>query len=112
MQGLAGVSGLASWFAPAVCGTLRFGSLESVAGGRLAAVGAVFSETFFEFANADFEPGDFGPVAGFLFVKQSDNHSANRIQSTLIKGHLDCRTKGLLVVIHWNVNVSEVVNLS
>ena len=52
LQGVAGMAGLAAGFAPGLLAQVawrRFG--QSVAGGRFAAVGAVESQTFLEFAN-------------------------------------------------------------
>jgi len=103
---------LPTGLAPAVFWALGFRALESVAGGRLAAVGAVFAETFFELGDAGFKSGDFSQVAGLLLLEQIDHQTANRIQSALIEGDLDCRSECLLSVMHWGVYVSEVVNFS
>ena len=94
------MAGLAAEFAPAVFGALGFRALESVAGGGLAAVGAIFAETFFEVGDAGFESGDFSQVAGFLFIERIHQQTANRIQSALIEGDPDCRSECLLSVMH------------
>lgn len=82
LEGLARVAGLSAGFAPGVFGSQGFGfALQTVAGGRLAAVGAIFGEAFFEFCNA----GILFCDAGF----ESGDEFANRIQPTSIKCSLD-----------------------
>jgi hypothetical protein len=99
-QGLAQVAGLAARFAAAVFWPLGFGALESVARWGLAAVGTVFAEALFEFGDSGFELGDFGVVAGFLFVEQIHHQTANRIQPAFIEGALDRRSKRLFGEMH------------
>jgi len=79
------MAGLAAWFAPAVFEALGFRALESVAGGRLAAVGAVFAETFFELGDAGFELGNAGFELGEEF--------ADRVDPSFVQSGLDDRAQ-------------------
>jgi hypothetical protein len=103
MKGLAGVTRLAAGFASGVFTPQGFGfALQSVAGGRLAAVGAVHVEALFELRDTSHKLLDAGLKLGEKLT--------NGIESTRIESSLDYRTQGFgSVAQHWAViNTQEI----
>ena len=88
---------LASRLASGRVAPQRSGAPESIAGGRLAAVGTVLSEPLFKFGNSCFELGYDDLMAllhrfhltlmtRLLFVEQPHEELPNQRQTTLFKG--------------------------
>jgi len=107
-----GMAGLAAGFAAGGRAAKGLGALQAIAGRRLAAVGTVLVEALFKLRDAGFKLRDDCLMAGFLLVEQGDNQPTHRIQPALIKGGLNGRSQGLLIVTHRRVNVRQMLNLS
>ena len=92
MKCLAGMAGLAAGFASGVFGAQGFSSLQAVAGGWLAAVGAVLVEALFELCDASFEAGD---------------EFADRVDTSCIQSCLDHRAQGFSSFSQHNDNAGD-----
>jgi len=86
---LKGLTGMAAGFASRILRAQRIGALQAIAGGWLAAAGAVFVESAFQLGDSGFEPG----AVRFELVDDHADKLHHRIHPALIKGGLDDRSQ-------------------